>query len=990
VYYSTIGLLAALIMLIENADLLFGTSDTFDRPSWQMYRKFLFAVLMYYTTDILWGILESQRMATALFVDTSVFFAAMAAGVHLWTRYAVAYIEERSAFARFLLHAGRVFAAAVAVLVVANVFVPVLFTVDASCVYHALPARYVILAVQILLLLLVSVHTARVENMDDAGDKIARYRAVAFFGLIMAVFLTAQLPFPYLPLYTIAYLLATCLLRAFVVAEEKEQYRAQLEETEKILELRQSYKEALSTSAVFESIVEALSADYFDLFYVDIETGSYVEYGMRSERGQKIEERRGEDFFGECMSKGTSLLLEEDLERVTEALSREHILAEVGEHGSYIYYYRVLIDGDITYVSLKATRLPGDDQHIVIGVSNVDDQMRDHMAAERAAEERKSYQRLSALADNMVALYLVDCDTSAYTEFRSSEGYESMGIAKQGDDFFRISRENGARFVHPEDREMFNGQFTKENIVAAIARAGVFELDYRLVGGGLPTYVKLKVAQVEEDGKAVLVVGLLDEDVYVQREREHERDLSAAKTMAVIDPLTGVKNKHAYAEWEARINAAIEAGAQEPFAVAVCDVNGLKLVNDLLGHREGDICIKNACRRICKAFSHSPVFRVGGDEFAVILTGGDFERRSQLAESVIALPEDAAQLRMGEGVAVGVADYDPDRHHNLLGVFEDADKAMYKCKQRMKGAHPIEAAAPEEDVEPRGIPAINVRRTILVADDIEMNREIMGELLVDDYDIIYASDGVETLEQLREHKDVVDLVLLDLYMPRMTGREVIAEMQLDEELTSIPVIFLTVDQDAELDCLRIGAMDFIPKPFPDIEIVKARISKCIELSEDRDLIRHTERDRLTGLLNKEYFFRYVVRLDQLHKDEGMDAVACYINNLHVIGERYGRQFVDILMHNMGAGLRRLAREVGGLGCMDESDMFLLYCPHRDDHERLLKEFMDDVLANDKTEERVDLRFGVFVDAQQESDVEERFARAEAAAQSANKGLSFTS
>ena len=108
-----------------------------------------------------------------------------------------------------------------------------------------------------------------------------------------------------------------------------------------------------------------------------------------------------------------------------------------------------------------------------------------------------------------------------------------------------------------------------------------------------------------------------------------------------------------------------------------------------------------------------------------------------------------------------------------------------------------------------------------------MNREIMGDLLSEDYDISYASDGVEALETLHRHKDEIDLVLLDLQTPNMDGREVIARMQIDEELISIPVVILTVDQDAELDCLKIGAMDFIPKPYPDIEIVKARIAKCI-------------------------------------------------------------------------------------------------------------------------------------------------------------------
>lgn len=969
-YYSTIGLLAAMILLIENADLLFGHSDAFKLPSWRAYREFLFAVLTYYVTDILWGVLESQHMVAALFANTSVYFVAMSAGVELWTKYTVTYLDERSAFGRFLLYAGRILAVTVAVLAIVNIFVPVLFTVDANCVYHALPARYVQLSVQVLLLLLTSVYaTSSIVGKADAQSKVLRYRTVALFGLIMATLLFAQLWYPLLPLYTIAYMLSMCLLRAFVVGDEKEQYRVQLEETEKILELRKSYNEALSTSAIYESIVDALAGDYFDLYYVDVKTDDYVEYGSRTERGQLTAERHGTNFFAECTAHAEGFIYDEDLERVLHALSKENLLAEISKHGTYIYHYRILVDGVPTYVSLKATGIPGDNRHIVIGISNVDTQVKDRMAAERAAEEKKAYLRLSALTGNLVALYYVDPKSNAYTEFSSSMGYMNLGISKQGDDFFKTTRENSLRVVHPDDRELFFAQFSKESILAAIERDGVFVLDYRLVDDNLPTYVKLKVVQVEEDAEAVLVVGLLDEDAQVRQEQKYAHDLSAARNMAVIDPLTGVKNKHAYAEWEERINSAIKEGVQDPFAAVVCDVNDLKSVNDLLGHKEGDACIKNACSKICKVFNHSPVFRVGGDEFAVILSGSDYESRTQLMKSITAMPTDPSQMRMGESIAAGIADYEKGRHHSLLNVFEEADKAMYERKQLMKKSYKSESGARKEDVETEEIPAINVRRHILIADDVEMNRSIMGELLQDDYDIIYASDGIEALEQLRAHRDEIALVLLDLYMPRMSGREVIAQMHVDEDLMSIPVIFLTVDQDAELDCLRIGAMDFIPKPIPDIEIVKARIAKCIELSEDRDLIRRTERDGLTGLLNKEYFFRYVNRLDQLHKDEGLDAVACIVSNLHAITEQYGCQFADVMLHNMGGAFRRLARETDGIGCRHESDTFLLYCPHRDDYEQLLGKFVTDVFADGEKAEKGNLKFGVFADAQHEPDVE---------------------
>jgi diguanylate cyclase (GGDEF)-like protein len=175
-------------------------------------------------------------------------------------------------------------------------------------------------------------------------------------------------------------------------------------------------------------------------------------------------------------------------------------------------------------------------------------------------------------------------------------------------------------------------------------------------------------------------------------------------------------------------------------------------------------------------------------------------------------------------------------------------------------------------------------------------------------------------------------------------------------------------------------MDFILKPFSDIDIVKARLSKCIELSEDRDLIRYTECDKMTGLLNKDYFFRYVNRLDHLYKDDVLDAVVCDVNLFHSINKQYGRQFCDQVLKSIGNSIKKLARKTGGIGCRKEGDTFLLYCLHQDDYEDLLRGFVSEISTDQRIADRISLRFGVFADARQEPNIEERFARAEIAAE----------
>lgn len=279
------------------------------------------------------------------------------------------------------------------------------------------------------------------------------------------------------------------------------------------------------------------------------------------------------------------------------------------------------------------------------------------------------------------------------------------------------------------------------------------------------------------------------------------------------------------------------------------------------------------------------------------------------------------------------------------------------------------------------MPAINTRKHILIADDIESNREILGNLLQEEYDIFYASDGAEVMEMLRKHRNEIALLILDLYMPNMTGRDVMAQMQADEELMSVPVIVLTVDQDAELECLKMGAMDFIPKPYPDIEIVKARIAKCIELSVNRDLIRRTQRDKLTGLFHHNYFIRYVSRYDQYEKGTAFDAVVCDVNQFSAVNTQHGRRFGDQVLKSIGGGIKNLIRKTGGIGCRKAGDTFWFYCPHQSDYEQLMREFLADVYAGEELAGQFSVRIGIYPNAQQEPEIETRFERAQYAADS---------
>ncbi len=398
-YYSSIGLLAAIVLLIINRDVLLrrkGVEETEDR---RFCRRFLVGVLVYYITDMLWGVLSALGLTAWVFADTEIYFAAMALAVLFWTQYVLSYLKKKSIYGTILIRGVQVFVAAEAVLLVINIFRPVLFWFDGGGTYHTALARDVMLIVQIVMFVLTSMYTLyfAMRSGDAARD---RYTAIGAFGLAMAAMLMFQFFYPLLPLYSVGFMLGTCLLHAFVIEDEKEEYRRKLEES-------------------------------------------------------------------------------------------------------------------------------------------------------------------------------------------------------------------------------------------------------------------------------------------LQREQEHRRELSSARKLAYRDPLTGVKSKLAYVEAESEMEERMLAGTVKEFAVAVFDLNDLKLVNDTLGHEMGDRYIQTACGIICRHFKHSPVFRIGGDEFAAILEGSDYRDRVELKRSFDSQMEDHQEIDQVV-ISMGMTDYIADRDSTFDQVFQRADQNMYRRKRELK------------------------------------------------------------------------------------------------------------------------------------------------------------------------------------------------------------------------------------------------------------------------------------------------------------------
>ena len=168
--------------------------------------------------------------------------------------------------------------------------------------------------------------------------------------------------------------------------------------------------------------------------------------------------------------------------------------------------------------------------------------------------------------------------------------------------------------------------------------------------------------------------------------KEHISDLNRR---AYVDALTSVRNKGAYASYIEDMQGQMDAdpGAME-YAIGVFDCDDLKSVNDNYGHDKGDAYLKAASRLICKVFQHSPVFRIGGDEFSVVLRNDDYRNREELVdtfEKACAAVNDASQNIWEQvHVSFGLAVYDRLSDKSVIDTVRRADKMMYANKRQHK------------------------------------------------------------------------------------------------------------------------------------------------------------------------------------------------------------------------------------------------------------------------------------------------------------------
>ena len=351
---------------------------------------------------------------------------------------------------------------------------------------------------------------------------------------------------------------------------------------------------------------------------------------------------------------------------------------------------------------------------------------------------------------------------------------------------------------------------------------------------------------VEIDGEPSVIEMVLPLDSGALRTLHSDEQL-------YTDPLIGAYNRRFYEE-ELK-HKYLNAG------VAMIDLDDFKLCNDTFGHAAGDAALRLTASIIHRCIrSTDMLVRYGGDELLLILpdiSAEAFVRKlKDINKRLFAahLPEFEkmhVSASIGGVMAVGIP---------IGDALPIADKRMYLAKHRKN-------TVVTADIAPDAVCSENEHRPmVLIVDDSPMNRDILSEILCDDFEILEAPNGPKCLELLNAWGSDISIVLLDIVMPDMDGFDVLSRMSAQGWLEDIPVVMISSEDSSQTvrRAYELGASDYISRPF-DARIVHRRVSNVARL--------YARQRRLSALVSQQFY-------DREKNDQIMIGILSQVTEIH--------------------------------------------------------------------------------------------------------------
>ena len=311
---------------------------------------------------------------------------------------------------------------------------------------------------------------------------------------------------------------------------------------------------------------------------------------------------------------------------------------------------------------------------------------------------------------------------------------------------------------------------------------------------------------------------------------------SATYASMYTDPLTGVYNRAYYEKVEKNVNT--------PAGIAVIDIDDFKLCNDIYGHKAGDVALQTVTQIIRNNIrSNDKIIRIGGDEILLILDGiqeESFERKLERIRSQVRMARVKGYNKLQLSISIGA----------VVSMTETREVSVTKADRLMYIAKSSKNRVVSEWNENKQITSsLNERDDnkplVLVVDDSDMNRFLLSQILLDDYNVIEACDGVETTQIIQDHFKELSIVLLDIVMPRMDGFGVLEFMNANDLIQDLPVIMISsMDEDSAIRrCYELGISDYVRRPF-SADVVGKRVYNIVRLYQRQRNLQREIREQV--------------------------------------------------------------------------------------------------------------------------------------------------
>ncbi len=626
------------------------------------YNHFILAASFYIIIDMTWGLLYEHRDIPELFPFiyslTVFYFMFMLFTIYTWTRYIVAYLDKRGLRSSVLLYGVRTNVVIGILCLVLNRYYHFMFSYNDAHEFIGETGNNVSFLLQLAFYAVVSVYMLFVANKSSGRQKF-RYKTVAVTSLVLGVSLLFQTFFAMLPFYATGLMIGISLVHSFVQSNEKKE------------------------KEIHDNIASTMAEDYEAIFYIEIESGEYLTFSKSKKYDALNVTAQGIDFFAETMENLEKCVYPDDLEYAKSLYNKETMLNKLEGRRSFSFKHRLLINGEPRFFLFTVMR-ENTTQYLVFFAKDIEDELNAEKIRIENQKKTITFEQIAVgLASNYDVVYYVDVADSSYFGYEVNNIYGQLDISNTGDDFFKSCNTNIPLIVHKQDREQVTDFINKDHIISMLENHKDISIKYRIKAADKYRYTRMSIRKTSDGTHFIVTVENIDDEI--QKEAQHLKALKSEKELARRDELTGIKNKTAYKELEESVQGNMDNAIDYlNFGLVVCDTNNLKKINDTQGHAAGDEYIKASARILCDIFVHSPVFRVGGDEFVVFLRGNDYSSRHELMDKLRSQVLENKKMGAGVILASGMSEYKPESDTFVSDIFERADKEMYEDKQRLK------------------------------------------------------------------------------------------------------------------------------------------------------------------------------------------------------------------------------------------------------------------------------------------------------------------